>query len=173
MNNCSIGIQWYRSTSIGEVTFTKYLKSVQDCVSIQYDSKVTLASSTDINSVSNGMNNYSISSQWHSPTSIGEVTFIKYLVSFQDYICIQYDITITLAFLTVPWIDIHIWWQLAVAILNDMVIPYRKMLLSLVDSKYMNHDAKILFAFSTDTNLHIHNKWKTAVSLINNIFLSR
>jgi len=173
VNTFSIGIQWYRCTSIVEVSFTTYLKIVQDCVCIEYDSKVTLASSTDINSVSNRMNNYSISSQWHSPTSIGEVTFTKYLVSFQDYICRQYDIKINLAFLTITWIDIHIWWPLAGAILNDMVIPYPKMLVSLVDCKYMKHDGIILFAFSTDTNFHIHNKWKTAESLMNNIFLSR
>ena len=173
MNNCSISIQWYWCTSIGAVTFTKYLKSVQDCVSIQYDRKVSLACSTDINSVLNRMNNYSMRSQWHSPTSTVEVTFTKYLVSFRDCICIQYDTTMTLAFLTVIWIDIHIWWPLAVAILNDMVVPYLKMLLSLVDNKYMKHNAKIVFAFSTDTNFHIHNKWKTSVSLMKNLFLSR
>jgi len=119
------------------------------------------------------MNNYSISSQWDSPTSIGQVKFTKYLISFQDYICRQYDIKITLAFLTITWIDIHIWWPLAGAILNDMVIPYPKMLVSFVDCKSMKHAAIILFAFSTDTNFHIHNKWKTAESLMNNIFLSQ
>jgi hypothetical protein len=69
--------------------------------------------------------------------------------------------------------DIHIWWPLAVAILDDMVIPYPKMLLSFVDCKYMKYNATILFAFSTDTNFHIHNEWKAAVSQMNNIFLSR
>jgi len=54
------------------------------------------------------MNNCSISSQGHSRTWIGEVTFTNLLVSLPDSIFIQYNTKIILAFSTDSSIQIQI-----------------------------------------------------------------
>jgi len=71
---------------------------------------------------SNQMDDCSISSQRHSRTWIGEVTYTRLSVSLLDCIFRQYDIEYVFACSSETDINIQIEWTVVVEALNDIFI---------------------------------------------------